>query len=368
MSDDVDTDAKEKSWRTRVRKMDEDEIEDLVDRLAPAKPLYRVGPTEAYYLEPSCTVYPGAPRIDLVLSPEFDESNRRDYVQKVTTGRDSDSAPKRGEIQGLSKRSRRRSRQQARALIAALCIDQSVAVTLRFPQGAVTEGVEAEKAFKAFFVSLERWAKRQGARVGGYRAYEKAKGEETIHVHGWIWISHPELLADLGSEIAARWPSRAGFRKAHSKVVKVDFVRTENFLWSTLEYIMKQQGKSEITRVFPVACLRKQNLPFAEPKRIEVDVPQAQWIKHEANKQMKRANFPEPRRMVFNLPEPDRENLLRDSYQARRGPTPMEVFDLKVGEALDETIRIQMEEDAATSDLLEDINEVFAYEYGPKDE
>jgi hypothetical protein len=72
--------------------------------------------------------------------------------------------------------------------------------------------------------------------------------------------------------------------------------------------------------------------------------------------------------MVFNLQEPDRGNLLRDSYKARRGPTPMEVFDLKVGEALDETIRIQMEEDAATNDLLEDINQVFAHDYGPPDE
>lgn len=368
MPDNISTREEDILWRSRIHRLDDAELEAIVDRLAPARPLYRVGPTEAYYLEPSCTVYPGAPRIDLVLSPEYDESNRREYVQKVTTGRDRDVAPKRGEIHGLSKRSRRRSRQQARTLIPAMCIDQSVAVTLRFPQGLVTGGKEAQKRFVAFFASLERWAQGQGAEVGGYRSFEKAKKEETIHVHGWIWISRPELLADLASEIEARWPSRAGFRKAHSKVVKFDFVRSEEFLGGTLEYIMKQEGKSEITGVRPVACIREQNLPFAEPKRIEVDVPQAQWLKSEANKIMKRANFPEPRRMVFNLQEPDRGNLLRDSYQARRGPTPAEIFDLKVGEALDETIRIQMEEEEAMSDLLEDINEVFAYDYGPPDE
>lgn len=150
--------------------------------------------------------------------------------------------------------------------------------------------------------------------------------------------------------------------------MKTDPVRSEKFHGGIFEYLLKPEGKNEISGVRPVAWMRKHLLPFAKPQRLEVDVPQAKWIKREAHKIMHRANFPEPQKMVFNLPEPDRGNLLRDSYQARRGPTPMEVFDLKVGEALDETIRIQMEEDAATSDFLKDINEVFAYDYGPKDE
>lgn len=368
MSDDVDTAAKPESWRTRVRRLDEGEVEDLIDRIAPPRPMYRESPVEAYYLEPSCTVYPGAPRVDLVLSPEYDEANRRNYVQQVTTGRDLDASPKRGQIHGLSKRARRRAGQQARTLIAAECVDQSVAVTLRFPTGAVTDGKEAQKRFQALFVSLERWAQSRDAKVGGLRSYEKAKNEATIHVHAWLWISRAELLPDLASEIQKRWPPRAGFRRAHANVAKTDPVLTEKFLWGTIEYVMKMEGKSEITGVLPVAFLRKHHLPFAKPQKIEVDVPQAQWIKREANKQMNRGNFPEPRRMVFNLPEPERTDLLRDSYQARRGPTPAEVFDLKVGEALDETIRIQMQEDAAASDLLEDVTEVVAYDYGPPDE
>lgn len=366
MSDDVDTAAKPESWRTKVRKLEEGEVEDLVDRLAPPRPMYRESPIEAYYLEPTCIVYPGAPRVDLVLSPEYDEANRRDYVQQVRTGRDVDSPSKRGAIQGLSKRSRRRSRVQARTLIPAQCVDQSVAATLRFPMGSVTEGKEAQKRYVAFFASLERWAKRNDAVIACFRSFEKAKGQETIHIHAWIWISRRELLVDLATEIETRWPPRAGFKRVHADVVQTDLVRSEEFLGGTFEYLMKPEGKSEITGVRPVACMRKSVLPFAEPMKIEVDVPQAQWIKCEANKIMRRGNFPEPRKMVFNLQEPDRGKLLRDSYQARRGPTPAELFDLKVGEALDESVRNQMEEDAG--DLLEDINELVTYEYGPPDE
>lgn len=245
----------------------------------------------------------------------------------------TDDAPRRGQIHGLSKSSRRRPRNQARTLIPTQCIDQSVAVTLRFRHGTVTEGIEAEKAFKALFVRLERWAHKHDAAVGGFRSIEKAKKEETVHVHGWIWISRPELLADLASEIETRWPPRVGFKRAHPKIVKVDFVHTEDFLWATIEYIMKQRGKEDITGVRPVACIRKAVLPIAEPKTIEVDVSQAQWIKTDANRLMRRVNFPEPRKMVFNLQEPDHGNLLRDSYKARQGPTPAELFDLKVGEA-----------------------------------
>lgn len=118
-------------------------------------------------------------------SPEYDDANRRDYVHKVTTGRDSDYPPKRGVIHGLSKRSRRRFRNQARTLIFADCIDQNVAATLRFPRGMVTEGKEAQKRFTAYFACLERWAKKQGATVACCRVFEKAKDEETIHVHTW---------------------------------------------------------------------------------------------------------------------------------------------------------------------------------------
>jgi hypothetical protein len=65
MSYNVDRSERANSWRTQIHRMDEAELAHLIDRVAPPRPIYRVVPTEAYYLEPSCTVYPGAPESTL---------------------------------------------------------------------------------------------------------------------------------------------------------------------------------------------------------------------------------------------------------------------------------------------------------------
>ncbi|MEQ8820774.1 MAG: hypothetical protein RLY93_11065 [Sumerlaeia bacterium] len=328
MSDDVSIKSEPKpSWRDFLSRFPASSV----DEYLPDPALWRPNgsPIEAYRLEPYLVEYPGAPLVALVHSEEWDEERRQQWLERLRDPKTGKIKP-RGNIHGLSDAARNRLVVQFKKLIPAQCIDRSMGMALMFPSLKMIEEKAALRVFNKYIKRVERWCRKRGAEIAGYRCMERGPDGCTIHFHVWLWVSDPKLLKDVHQKIEDEWPEAAGYKRRESTATDVQVIQSEAHLAGCLWYMAKQDYKQDIFGVHPVAPIRKQNLPIAEPQMEEVDLPQAKFLKEEVNKTLGRRNDPSPRRMIFNLPRVEWERIKRESYSYRQGPTPSEDLANKV--------------------------------------
>ncbi len=328
MSDTVSTkpDA-ELSWRNCLTEFPAS----AVDQYLPEPDLWRPNnsPIEAYRLEPYLVEYPGAPLVALVLSEEWDEERRQQWLERLRDPKTGKIRP-RGKIQGLSDAAMNRLAVQFRKLVPERCIDRSMGMALMFPLLSVIDEQVALRLFNKFIKRVERWCRKRGSEISGYRSIERGPDGCTIHFHVWLWLSDPKLLKDVHQKIEIEWPEAAGYKRRESTATDIRLIQSEANLFLFLRYLAKQESKQDISGVHPVAPIRRQNLPIAQPLKEEVDLPQAKFLKEEVNQTLGRRNDPSPRRMIFNLAEAEWRRIKIDSYSHRRGPTPSEEHANKV--------------------------------------
>ncbi|MEQ8821204.1 MAG: hypothetical protein RLY93_13255 [Sumerlaeia bacterium] len=328
MSDPVSTKPNPKpAWRDCLSAFDAA----AADAYLPDPALWRPNgsPIEAYRLKPYLVEYPGAPLVALVLSEEWDEERRQLWLERLRDPHTGKIRP-RGMIRGLSDAVASRLAVQFRRLVPERCIDRSLGMALMFPSLKVIDEKAALSVFSKYIKRVERWCRKRGAEIAGYRGMERGPDGCTIHFHVWLWVSDPKLLKDVHQKIEDEWPAAAGYKRRESTATDVQAIQSEASLHWFLRYLAKPESKQDISGVHPVAPIRKQNLPIAEPQMEEVDLPQARFLKEEVNRTLDRRNDPSPRRMIFNLPRVEWERIKRESYEHRQGPTPSEDFANKV--------------------------------------
>ncbi|MBX3728498.1 MAG: hypothetical protein KF858_04865 [Candidatus Sumerlaeia bacterium] len=327
MSDTVSILYPEGSWRHALSAFSLDSAKDFLREPALWRP--NNSPIEAYRLEPYLVEYPGSPLVVLVLSEEWDEERRQHWLERLRDPHTGNIRP-RGKIRGLSDAVANRLAIQFRKLVPERCIDRSMGMALMFPSLKMIDEKAALRVFNKYIKRVERWCRKRGAQIAGYRGMERGPDGCTIHFHVWLWVSDPKLLKDVHQKIEDEWPEAAGYKRRESTATDVQAIQSEASLHWFLRYLAKPESKQDISGVHPVAPIRQQNLPIAEPKKEEVDLPQARFLKEEVNRTLGRRNDPSPMRMIFNLPEAEWRRIKIESYSHRRGPTPSEDHANKV--------------------------------------
>jgi hypothetical protein len=321
MSDSVSILYRKGSWRQAISAFSPETAKDFFREPALWRP--NNSPIEAYRLEPYLVEYPGSPLVVLVLSEEWDEERRQLWLERLRDPHTGKIKP-RGKIQGLSDAARNRLAVQFKKIIPSECIDKSIGMALTFPWLTMIEEKAALKVFNNFMKRIERYCKKHGAKISGYRALERGPDGCTVHIHAWLWVSDASLLRDVHDTVQRDWPEAAGYQRGVATATDLQIINNVSQLAGLWWYMLKQEGKETISGVHPVATIRAQNLPIAKPTIEELDMPQADFLKKFINRILKRRNDPSPRRMIVNFPEEKWKSIKRRSYKHRRGPTPSE--------------------------------------------
>lgn len=319
--------APQPSWRDCLTVFDSSAADDYLPDPALWRP--HGSPIEAYRLEPYVVEFPGSPLVVLVLSEEWDEERRQLWLDRLRDPKTGKIRP-RGKIQGLSDAARNRLAVQFKKLIPEQCIDRSMGMALTFPWLTMIDEKAALRVFNKIIKRIERFCQKRGAKISGYRALERGPDGCTIHLHAWLWVSDANLLQDVYDMVERDWPNAAGYKRSVSTATDLQIINNVSQLAGLWWYMLKQDCKETISEVHPVAPIRQQNLPIAQPTIEELDLPQAAFMKKFINRVLKRRNDPSPRRMIVNFPEAKWKSIKKRSYRYRQGPTPSEKYANKV--------------------------------------